>query len=167
MRERWKSVVGFGEEKYVVSSLGRVKSIINNRLLKPCCSGSGRYCRVNLCFNGIVKTCSVHRLVLEAFKGLCPEGMEACHSDGNSINNAVNNLRWDTRKNNNFDKRKHGTHPSGERNPRAKYTAKDVLRIRALRKRFHKLGSISRTLNLPVSFVNSVVHCNAWRCVSK
>ncbi len=57
------------------------------------------------------KTCTryVHRLVLEAFVGPCPPGMVACHYDGNSANNAVSNLRWDTQAGNIADKKRHGT----------------------------------------------------------
>lgn len=53
-------------------------------------------------------TFRVHRLVLEAFVGPCPEGMECCHNDGNPANNHVSNLRWDTNQSNQIDKLKHG-----------------------------------------------------------
>src|SRR4051794_31712386 len=46
----------------------------------------------------------VHRLVLEVFVGPCPAGMECCHADGNSLNNALDNLRWDTPEANEADK---------------------------------------------------------------
>ena len=50
----------------------------------------------------------VNRLVLEAWVGPCPEGMEACHNDGNRRNNALSNLRWDTHAANMRDARAHG-----------------------------------------------------------
>ena len=46
----------------------------------------------------------VHRLVLLAFVGPCPEGKEACHNDGNQRNNRLDNLRWDTPKANAADR---------------------------------------------------------------
>lgn len=52
----------------------------------------------------------VHRLVLEAFVGPCPEGMEGCHGDGDPTNNSLGNLRWDTATSNQLDKVRHGTH---------------------------------------------------------
>lgn len=70
----------------------------------------GKY--VVVCFRddtGKSHTRYVHRLVLEAFVGPCPPGMVACHNDGDSANNAVGNLRWDTVKNNIGDKYRHGT----------------------------------------------------------
>lgn len=53
---------------------------------------------------------AVHRAVLEAFIGPCPEGMEACHDDGNPKNNTVENLYWGTRSDNVKDALRHGTH---------------------------------------------------------
>ena len=55
------------------------------------------YRRVALLRDG--KTCFrlVHNLVLEAFVGPCPPGMEACHyPDHDKANNHLENLRWDT-----------------------------------------------------------------------
>lgn len=53
---------------------------------------------------------SVHRLVLEAFVGPCPEGMEACHyPDNDRTNNRLENLRWDTHEKNAEDGCKLGT----------------------------------------------------------
>lgn len=40
------------------------------------------------------KKYKVHRLVLEAFVGPCPEGFECDHSDRDRHNNALTNLRW-------------------------------------------------------------------------
>lgn len=79
-----------------------------------------------------IKKISVHRLVLLAFVGPCPEGMEACHNDGDSTNNSLSNLRWDTPKNNHADKKKHGTVNLGEENPSAKLTEEQVRMIRRL-----------------------------------
>ena len=51
----------------------------------------------------------VHRLVLEAFVGTCPDLHEGCHRDGDPRNNTVVNLYWGTRSANNYDKVRHGT----------------------------------------------------------
>jgi DNA-binding transcriptional regulator YiaG len=55
-----------------------------------------------------VRRCVAH-LVLLAFVGGRPEGFQACHNDGNRLNSALTNLRWDSVKNNHNDKRRHGT----------------------------------------------------------
>jgi hypothetical protein len=52
----------------------------------------------------------VHRLVLAAFVGPCPEGMEVRHLDGNPANTRLANLRYGTHSENELDKVRHGTH---------------------------------------------------------
>jgi hypothetical protein len=73
----------------------------------------------------------VHRVVLTAFTGPCPEGMECCHNDGNPSNNHVSNLRWDTHAANSQDAIRHGNHFAGVRNNQAKLTKHQVVEIRA------------------------------------
>ena len=46
------------------------------------------------------KNYRVHRIVLEAFVGECPEGFECDHSDRNRHNNTLTNLRWLSRSDN-------------------------------------------------------------------
>jgi hypothetical protein len=74
----------------------------------------------------------IHRLVLEAFVGPCPPGMECLHVDGDRENNRVSNLRWGTRRENQADRVRHGTDIRGSDVVQAKVTAADILRIKAL-----------------------------------
>lgn len=71
----------------------------------------------------------VHRLVLECFVGPCPEGMEACHADGDITNNTLSNLRWCTSSENSADSVAHGTSPR-DRSATAKLNPEAVRRIR-------------------------------------
>ena len=76
----------------------------------------------------------VHRLVLEAFVGPCPEGLEACHSpDRDRTNNRLSNLRWGTREDNEADKVAHGTGAKGETHGMRLLSEEDVISIRELR----------------------------------
>lgn len=72
----------------------------------------------------------VHRLILEAFTGPCPPGMECCHEDGDPANNRLSNLRWDTHRANKEDERRHGRTPAGGRHGMAKLTAVQISEIR-------------------------------------
>ena len=54
------------------------------------------YITVSLRRNGRTYPVNVHTLVLLAFVGPRPEGMEACHNNGTRIDNRLSNLRWDT-----------------------------------------------------------------------
>lgn len=76
------------------------------------------------------RTISVHRLVLLAFVGPCPDGMECCHADGNPANNQLSNLRWDTPKENAADRNLHGTGTQGSQNGRARLSEEQVRMIR-------------------------------------
>lgn len=51
----------------------------------------------------------IHRLVLEAFVGPCPPGMECLHGDRDTSNNFLWNLRWGTKQANSADTVIHGT----------------------------------------------------------
>ncbi len=131
--ERWAAVPGY-ENAYAVSDRGRVMSLpradsrgqrVDGRILKPGRNLKG-YLHVNLCNDGKVRAHMVHRLVMLAFIGPCPAGMEVCHNNGNPADNRLGNLRYDTRKANAADRIKHGTHG-------LKLTADDVDEIRRLR----------------------------------
>ena len=129
---------------YSASSDGRIWSEPKSthktgRWLRPSRKKSG-HIQLVLRRNGRYSTQFVHRLVLAAFVGPCPPGMEACHyPDPNPSNNHVSNLRWDTRTENNKDSVRHGTsytiragredYAKGERNGLAKLTAQQVRQI--------------------------------------
>lgn len=56
----------------------------------------------------------VHHLVLEAFVGPRPAGMQGCHRDDDPRNNALDNLRWDTPAGNKSDAVRRGTAAGAE-----------------------------------------------------
>ncbi len=75
----------------------------------------------------------VHRLVLEAFVGPCPEGKECRHfPDRTRTNNRLENLSWGSHRRNCKDKRIHGTSAAGVKNNKTKITEKVVFLVRKL-----------------------------------
>lgn len=73
----------------------------------------------------------VHALVLLAFVGPCPDGLECCHfPDRDPTNNQLTNLRYGTRQENHSDAVKHGTAPKGESHGCAKLTEALVRNMR-------------------------------------
>lgn len=140
--EIWKDVLGY-EGYYQVSNLGRVTSTtrkvlgrakssrtILGRLKKPALLKNGRL-SVILHKDGKYQSFYVHRLVLTAFRGPCPEDMQACHfPDKNPLNNKLSNLRWDTAKANRQDMVYHDTRLYGESSHMSKLTESNVLQIR-------------------------------------
>lgn len=91
---------------------------------------TGGYHRVPLRHRNMNRWVMAHRLVLEAFVGPCPEGMECCHWDGVRDNNRLNNLRWDTRKNNAKDRDRHGTKKWGTKHSSSVLTEEQVRELR-------------------------------------
>lgn len=127
----YKSIAGF--PAYRVGDDGTVWSCQSGhwKQLKAAeCSGSTK---VVLCAPSGKKMKSVHVLVMEAFRGPRPAGMQVRHfPDPDIWNNALSNLRWGTAKENAADKISHGTDPSGTRNPKAKL---DEAKVREIRQR--------------------------------
>jgi hypothetical protein len=66
------------------------------------------YPMVSLCREGKRRLRYVHHLVLEAFVGPCPVGLECLHGDDNPSNNQLGNLRWGTHSENLFDRTRNG-----------------------------------------------------------
>jgi hypothetical protein len=75
----------------------------------------------------------VRRLVLEAFIGPCPAGMEACHNNDNRADNRPGNLRWDSHAVNTDDAFRNGQSPRGGSRARAKLTDGQARAIRGLK----------------------------------
>lgn len=153
-QERWKPIDGF-DGRYEVSDLGRIRrmpwewgyerngkwrtvrnpgGILAGHIAKYN-KGQTNYVVVGLSRDGKAKLFLVHRLVLEAFVGPCPEGLEGRHFDGDGTNNRLDNLRWDTHRANHVDTVRQGRfiphpQPFGEEHPNAKLSNAQVAEIR-------------------------------------
>jgi len=97
------------------------------RLLKP---AGTPYPGVTLSLSGKKKILTVHRLVLEAFVGPRPPGMQCRHLNGDRTDSRLLNLAWGTARENAADRIRHGTQSRGERQPAAKLTDSLVREIR-------------------------------------
>jgi hypothetical protein len=163
--ERWLPVVGY-EDYYEVSDHGRVRSLGRwidtisrwggpHRYFKP-----GRvlrekrkknplhaYANVILSVDAKPDTRQVHHLVLEAFVGPCPPGMEACHGPAGLFDNSLANLRWDTFSENMHDVVRSGNHwaTSRETCPRRHALAAPNLHPTDAAKGFRKCYACSLT----------------------
>jgi len=132
--EIWLPVAGW-EKFYEVSNIGNVRCIKENgkhikfgtHLSKmPNCG----YLVVSLSALGVTKRLYVHRLVLMTFVGMPTGRQEACHGNGDRTDNRLENLRWDSRKSNHADKKRHGTWQGGEACGTSKLTESAVIDIR-------------------------------------
>ena len=96
MEEIWKDIEGY-EGLYMVSSLGRVKSLVgrykNVTILKERYKKNG-YGSITLYKNKKPHTYLVHRLVAQAFIPNPNNLPQVNHKDENKQNNCVENLEW-------------------------------------------------------------------------
>lgn len=123
MDMEWKPIPGI--DGYEASSCGAIRSWLSRggrskierkcsvpRILSQSVSKNGRgYLVVSVRSRPI----QVHRLVLLAFVGPCPQGMECCHGVGGRFDNSVSNIRWDTKDANHNDRMSFGDVLRGER----------------------------------------------------
>lgn len=148
-RERWRRIAC--APRYEVSDLGRVRSLFDNHL---CLRNAPLVRRTAIDHNGYeyvilyVATQTkikrfVHVLVLEAFRGPCPEGTQTRHRNGKRTSNRLNNLCWGTPKENGADKVAHGRSLRGSRNPKAKLTERHVRDVLARLRRGESKTSIA------------------------
>lgn len=170
----WKEVAGYysaGTAMYRVSTDGRIESRWDNRCiagvgkwrpLKPvACKRRGGYLKVTLC--GFPDDAPsgrrrdqryVHDLILEAFVGPAPPGMEACHDpDHTPTNNAIANLRWGTRSDNVRDMIRQGRHFT----PFAIPPILDLARRQELRL-LHRDGESTRALAAAFGISKTAAH---------
>lgn len=101
MKEIWKYIKGY-KGRYQVSNLGRVKSFVRNkngRKITPFICGE--YLAFWLTSPGNKRRIMfLHKALLLTFKKNPKNKKEGNHLDGNKLNNALYNLKWATRSEN-------------------------------------------------------------------
>lgn len=180
----WKTIPDFPD--YQASSDGeimRVRVDANNHRLtgKPLKQvfGTTGYLQVTLCDHGRTKSCRVNRIVCSVFHGPAPTSdHHAAHNDGDRLNNAADNLRWVDGRENEQDKRRHGTAAIGERHwsklrpeCRAKGTRHGLAKltdeaVRAIRADTRKQREIARDHGVSQRVVWSIKNRITWSHVA-
>lgn len=170
-KEIWKSIPGF--DGYEVSNQGRVRSFKKSiglgagkgsmsiiadepqRILSPR-HRKGGYLAVGLCANGKVCDFYIHALVMLAFIGPYPNGLEICHSDDDPTNNNLENLRYDTHANNMrgvLGKR------YSPRTADSRILANiDIKYIRELVESDHNTSEIKKKFGISKKYINQIVY---------
>lgn len=167
--EQWKDVPGTSGA-YEVSDFGRVRRKISmgkweaGGFLSPRHHRQG-YIEIKLKLNGKSTAILAHRLVMLAFVGDPPAGMETNHINGIKDDNRLENLEYVTPKENT----RHAiiqlgrTGPRGELNANSKLTADDVLRIREMLSEGVSATSIAQRYELSRTHVYYIRDGKAWK----
>lgn len=127
-----------------------------------------KYLQIKLCNSTGKFQKYIHRLVLETFVGKVPAGMEGCHNDGDSRNNCLKNLRWDTSKNNQADRINHGTVCCGEKQGGHKLNRFQVQRIRLMREISPRLSQakIGKIFHVAQGTIKDILSRKTWKHIS-
>jgi hypothetical protein len=167
--ERWLPVPGY-DGAYEVSDLGRVRSNklyhgTSRRLLALASDGYG-YLQVTFSRNGKTSTRKVHQLVMLAFVGPPPLGMEVRHGPRGKLDNRLVSLCYGTRTENIADRIRDGGQVRqrlrGEANGRAKLNAAAVSEIRRRLDAAEMQISIARSLGVGKSTIGRIARGQAW-----
>lgn len=160
--ETWRPIPGY-EGSYEASDLGRVRSVertiidrlgrvrrMKSYVLRPAvCKRRDRITHLSVLL-GADNPYQVHRLIMLAFVGPRPEGMETCHNNGDPTDNRLENLRYDTTSANHLDMQRHGTDVYRNRThcPRNHLLAEPNLKPSALTKGHRDCLACSRARNM-------------------
>ena len=174
MDEIWR--VTSRDHRYEVSNLGRVRRITPDRgarvgfILRPIPGGRhGQYRRIGIGKNG--PKVYIHQLVAEAFIGARPTPKhEVNHIDGNTVNNAADNLEWVSRASNMthaYQKLGRLAHPQrGEDQWHSKLTAVAVTEIRRLWvTRQYTQAQLGKLFGIHQGTVSGIVLRETWKHV--
>jgi hypothetical protein len=158
----WMKGYAVGDDGSVWSCRKAVSGGFEDHWTKKKLTRAGQYLCVNLKKYGRSTKCDVHALVLLAFVGPCPAGMECRHFPDNSgTNNRLTNLQWAPRKINASDRKRLGSNKGGR-----KLTRKSVRRIRLLRSKGWKIDKLADEFGVTACNVSLVTRRKTWRTVA-
>jgi len=155
---KWLPIPGFS--KYRACSDG---SIWSKRQLKPdrrITDGRKRYTLTG--DDGVVRRRYGSYFILISFVGPCPDGMEACHNDGDCTNDSASNLRWDTHSANLLNRQRHGMNVKGEMINTAKLCADNVREIRRIGM---PLKQHARKYGVSEQLISLIIRRKVWKHV--
>ena len=169
MAEEWRSVVGY-EGWYEVSNLGRIRNVkkrqgtVVGRMMSPSTNRHG-YSYVCLRQDNEQKTALVHRGVMAAFVGPCPDGLETNHKDGIKGNCQRSNLEYTTSSENQRHAYRLGLKTPwderGEKNPYAKLTESKIHNIRR-RLKHETQTAIAKSVGMSRAAIGLIANGKTW-----
>lgn len=166
----WKPIPGY-EQTYEVSDSGQVRrigkgrgAVTGGRILKLTNHNAG-YISVTLHMVNKPRTFLLHRLVMAAFVGPCPDGYEVNHRNGSKHDNTLENLEYMTRKENIGHAMATGLmRLAGESNPAAKLTIEKAATIREIHANTNRgYKSIAAEFGVTWEAIRNIVKGRVWR----
>jgi len=178
--EEWRPVPR-ANGRYMVSSLGRVKSLerviqcgirhgktrhrtVRERILRLAkdCDGYAM-ATFSMTEGGRPKSHKVHQLVAHAFLGKQPDGTWVLHGINGKEDNRVENLYYGTPAQNVKDKWRDGTIIVGEKHHKAKLKEADVIEIRELHEQGLTCKAIAARYGVYHTAIAKIINRQNWR----
>jgi hypothetical protein len=168
--EDWRPVVGF-EDRYQVSSLGRVKSLVPEGKVNNQYTGKekiksqrvDRYNYVSLWVNGKNKMRTVHRLVAMAFIPNPNNLPYVNHINGIKTDNRSENLEWVSPQGNSDHAVKNKLHPRGTRVGTNILTENEVREIRKMHRDGKSYSEIGEFFPVKYVTIKAIVLRYNWK----
>lgn len=164
----WRDIPGL-EGRYEVSNTGNVWNKTRGRLLSKKPLSKIGYTRVRMPYSSGAKLEYIHRLVMLAFVGECPDGMEVNHKNGVRHDNRLENLEYATHQENiqhSYDVLKRAdSDKRGTKNPHAILDENKVREIRALHKSGMRTGKIANLYGVSYPAIADIVSGRNWKHV--
>lgn len=143
---------------YEVSESGLVRRVVvPNRILKTYLDNRG-YEFLSLSVNKVLKNFRIHKVVLRVFGPPQPSPKHHCaHNDGNRLHNHYTNLRWASKRENESDKKIHGTSDSNLQEI-------DVIIIRQqLRMKLKTGNELARIFGVNIGTISNIKKRHTWK----
>lgn len=167
--EVWRSIPFVDD--YAVSDLGRIMRTTDGvhtyagRILMPTLAKTGYYV-IRIRVDGVRKILRVHTLVMRAFVGGYPQGLQIHHRNGVKTDNRLENLEYVTASENTSHAYRTGlTLPlKGERCPASRLTQAQVNEIRSLYDmRAIPVKEIAKRFNITPNHASEIGRRKVWK----
>ena len=156
------------EDCYAISKNGEVMRIKKNygatvgKILKNQINKKRGYLIITLSNKGITKTYDIHILMANTFLNRVDNSLQVCHNNGIKTDCRLENLRLDTRSENEKDKILHCVCNRGERSGHNKYSQNLILQIRKELESNIKPKIVSEKYNIPYSYIIHIKNKTKW-----
>lgn len=153
------------KRRKLIGQRGGTEEYIDPSYLKeisPTTNKKGYKC-ITIRFNGILISTTVHKLVMDAFQGPIPVGMEIRHLDNNPSNNNFSNLLYGTSLENAGDRKRAGTYTDGGNHHNAKLSNEQAEEVRVLRSQRIKVRELAERFNVSVATIESIIYGKSYK----
>lgn len=159
--EEWRDVPGH-EGKYQASNNGGIRNIKTGRTLVGGAIPTGHR-HIGMWINGKRVNIYIHQLVMLAFVGKPPDGMEINHKNGKPSDNRLDNLEYVTHRQN----IQHSFDVLGRKGVRKSALNDDNVReIRCIYAKGNTtLKKLAEKFNVHITSIHAIVHRSSWKYV--